>query len=131
MVSRDHRIALETGGNEMSRKILMRYVVPIVQHLFPNIEIDDRLLRYLDREITYSFGVIGGWKHCDELEQKILAVFAEGNPVKFRAFIKKLMDDYFAKQDDQRSTVDASELEEFPDRLKDARKKADELFSTV
>lgn len=109
----------------------MRYVVPIVQHLFPNIEIDDRLLRYLDREITYSFGVIGGWKHCDELEQKILAVFAEGNPVKFRAFIKKLMDDYFAKQDDQRSTVDASELEEFPDRLKDARKKADELFSTV
>ena len=131
MASRDHRIALEAGGNEMSRKILMRYVVPIVQHLFPNIEIDDQLLRYLDREITFSFGVIGGWKHCDDLEEKILAVFAKGSPAKFRAFIKKLMDDYFEKKDDQRSTIDTSKLEEFPDRLKDARKKADELFATV
>lgn len=88
MASRDHRIALETGGNEIIRKILMRYVVPIVQHLFPHIEIDDRLLSYLDREITYSFDVIGGWKHCDELEQKILTVFAKENPVKFLYSLK-------------------------------------------
>ena len=115
----------------MSRKILMRYIVPIVQQLFPNIEIDDPLLRYLDREITYSFGVIGGWKHCDDLEEKILAVFAKGSPAKFRAFIKKLMDDYFEKKDDQRSTIDASDVEEFPDRLKAARKKADEIFVAV
>ena len=115
----------------MSRTILMRYIVPIVQQLFPNVEIDDQLLRYLDREITYSFGVIGGWKHCDDLEEKILAVFARGSPAKFRAFIKKLMEDYFEKQDDQRSLIDTAELEEFPDRLKDARKKADELFVTV
>jgi hypothetical protein len=109
----------------------MRYIIPIVQQLFPNIEIDDQLLRYLDREITFSFGVIGGWKHCDELEEKILAMFAKGSPMKFRVFIKKLLDDYFEKQDDQRSTVGTSELEEFPDRLKDARKKADEVFVTV
>ena len=115
----------------MSRKVLMRYIVPIVEQLFPNIEIDDQLLRYLDREITFSFGVIGGWKHCDELEEKILTVFAKGSPAKFRAFIKKLMDDYFEKKDDQRSTVDASERDEFPDRLKDARNKADEVFVTV
>jgi hypothetical protein len=128
---RDRGIALEAGGNELSRKILMRYIVPIVQQLFPNIEIDDQLLRYLDREITYSFGVIGGWKHCDELEEKILALFEKESPAKFRAFIKKLMDDYFEKKDDQRSAVDAAELEEFPDRLKDARKKADELFVSL
>lgn len=100
-----------------------------MQQLFPNIEIDDQLLRYLDREITYSFGVIGGWKHCGDLEEKILAVFAKGSPGKFRAFIKKLMDDYFEKGD-QRSIIDEAETEEFPDRLKDARKKADELFVT-
>jgi hypothetical protein len=115
----------------MSRKILMRYIVPIVQQLFPHIEIDDSLLRYLDREITFNFGVIGGWKHCDELEEKILAVFAKGSPAKFRAFIKKLMDDYFEKKDEQRSRVDASEREEFPDRLQDARKKADKVFIPV
>lgn len=109
----------------------MRYIIPIVQQLFPNIEIDDHLLRYLDHEITFSFGVIGGWKHCDELEEKILAVFAKGSRAKFRAFIKKLMDDYFKKQDDQRSLVNASELREFPDRLKDVRKKADEIFVTA
>jgi len=40
------------------------------------------------------------------------------------------MNDYFEKKDNQRSTVDTSELEEFPDRLKDARKKADEVFVT-
>lgn len=34
------------------------------------------------------------------------------------------MDDYFAKQDTQRSTVDTLELEEFPDPLKDARTRA-------
>ena len=121
----------EAGRSEMSRKILMRYIVPIVQQLFPNIEIDDPLLRYLNREITFSFGVIGGWKHCDDLEEKILAVFAKGSPAKFRAFIKKLMDDYFEKKDDQRSTIDASDVEEFPDRLKAARKKADEIFVAV
>jgi len=114
----------------MSRKILVRYIVPIVQQLFPNIEIDDQLLRYLDREITYSFGVIGGWKHCEELEEKILTVFAKGSPGKFRAFIKKLMDDYFKKEDDQRSNVD-TDIPEYPDRLTEARKKADELFATT
>ena len=115
----------------MSKKILMQYIVPIVQQLFPNIEIDDSLLRYLDREVTFSFGVIGGWKHCEDLEEKILAVFAKGSPAKFRAFVKKLMSEYFEKKDDQRSLVDTSEREEFPDRLKDARKQADKVFVTV
>jgi hypothetical protein len=106
----------------------MRYIVPIVQKLFPNLEIDEQLLRYLDREITFSFGIIGGWKHCDDLEEKILEVFSQGSPAKFRAFIKKLMDDYFEKKDDQRSKVKVSEPEEFPDRLKSVRQKADEVF---
>jgi hypothetical protein len=106
----------------------MRYIVPIVQQLFPHIEIDEHVLRYLDREITFNFGIIGGWKHCDDLEEKILAAFSKGSPAKFRAFIKKLMDDYFEKKDDQRSTVEAPESEEFPDRLKDVRKKGDEVF---
>ena len=108
----------------------MRYIVPIVQQLFPNIEIDDQLLRYLDREITYSFGVIGGWKQCEDLEEKILTVFAKGSPAKFRAFIKKLVDDYFKKKNNQPSALNTAELEELPDRLKDARKKANELFIT-
>lgn len=112
----------------MSRKILTRYIVPIVQQLFPNVEIDDRLLHYLDREITFSFGVIGGWKHCDELEAKILAAFSKGSPAQFRAFIKKLIDEYFQENNVQRSKVEASESEEFPDRLKDIRKKGDEVF---
>ena len=41
------------------------------------------------------------------------------------------MDDYLEKKDDQRSTIDASDVEEFPDRLKAARKKADEIFVAV
>ncbi|MCW4040028.1 MAG: hypothetical protein NWE83_04650 [Candidatus Bathyarchaeota archaeon] len=111
----------------MSRKILMQYIVPIVRQLFPTVEIDDRLLRYLDREITFSFGVIGGWKHCDDLEAKILVAFAKENPAQFRAFIKKLMDDFFEKNT-QRFNACTSDPEEFPDRLKDARKKGDEVF---
>jgi hypothetical protein len=109
----------------------MRYIVPIVQQLFPNMEIDEQGLRYLDREITFSFGIIGGWKHCDDLEEKILEAFSQGSPAKFRAFIKKLMDDYFEKNDAQRSLVEVSEPEEFPDRLKAVRKKADEVFVVV
>jgi hypothetical protein len=112
----------------MSKKVLMRYIVPIVQQLFPNVEIDEQLLRYLDREITFSFGIIGGWKHCDDLEEKILEAFSKRSPAKFRAFIKKLMDDYFEKKDDQRSIIEVSEPDEFPDRFKAVRKKADKVF---
>ncbi|MCW4040017.1 MAG: hypothetical protein NWE83_04595 [Candidatus Bathyarchaeota archaeon] len=114
----------------MSRHVLYRHIIPIVQKLFPDIEINDRLLTYLDREITFNFGVIGGLYHCPDLEAKVVKALRT-SPARFRHFLKKLVDEYL--ENNERDTfhkydTEWNEIEEFPDRLKDLREQAEEVL---
>ena len=114
----------------MSRKVIRYLVIPIVQKLFPNIVIDEQLMDYLDRELTFNLGVTGRADHCENLEEHILEIL-QRNPEAFRKFVKRLVEKYVEKREpktEKEAMLYRERENDVPDRLQEARKEAKEIW---